>query len=287
MKRTLILGGTARLGQEVARQAIAKGLEVTCLARGESGQVPDGATLARADRRSPEAYSEVRDLDWDEVIELSYKPEFVTGALKNLAERAAHWTLVSSVSVYASNRDPGAGEDAALVVPQDLEDYAHAKVAAEQASLAALGDRLLIARPGLIVGPGDTSDRFSYWVSRLALAGYEDVLVPEASARFVQFIDVRDLASWLVKTEGRGIFGIYNVVGQEQSFAGFLQAVADATCFSGELLTATDEWLLKQGVNYWAGKYSLLLWLPSGEEGFAQRSSHRFFVSGGHSRPLR
>ncbi|PQZ93676.1 reductase [Arthrobacter sp. MYb227] len=286
MTRTLILGGTAWLGRELAKQLIAKGVEVTCLARGESGKVPNGAKLLQADRRAPAAYDRVKDLDWDEVIELSYEPEFVTGALDNLAERAKHWTLVSSVSVYASNQEPGAGEYASLVEPTDLEDYAQAKVAAEYASTAALGERLLIARPGLIVGPGDTSDRFSYWVSRLALAGHEDVLVPDVSTRFVQFIDVRDLASWLVKAGDQGLAGTFNVVGQEHQFADFLQAVTLSASYSGEFVTATDQWLQEHDVKYWAGPYSLPLWLPNGEEGFAQRSSFRYVASGGSIRPL-
>lgn len=287
MKRTLILGGTAWLGQEIAKHAIAQGQEVTCLARGESGIPPAGATLLRVDRRAPDAYSEVKDLDWDEVIELSYQPEFVTGALENLAERTEHWTLVSSVSVYANNQEPRATEEAELVVPTDLGDYAHAKVAAEQASAEALGERLLIARPGLIVGPGDTSDRFSYWVSRLALAHDEAVLAPDASARVVQFIDVRNIASWIVDAGVRQLSGSFNVVGSEYAFAAVLKSAAEVANFSGELVTADDEWLLAQGVAYWAGPRSLPLWLPRGDEPFAQRSASAYFAAGGTERPLR
>ena len=286
MKRTLILGGTAWLGQEIARQTIRRGHEVTCLARGESGEAPDGAILVRADRRARDAYSEVRDFDWDEVIELSCKPAFVTGALENIAERAKHWTLVSSISVYASNHESGATEDADLVVPTELGDYAQAKVAAEQASATALGERLLIARPGLIVGPGDTSDRFSYWVSRLALAKDETVLVPDTSERVVQFIDVRNLASWIVDAGNRGLTGTYNCVGSEYDFSFVLQTAAEVSNFSGELIVANDKWLLAHGVTYWAGPGSLPLWLPRGDEAFAQRSSNAYFASGGTERSL-
>lgn len=287
MKRTLILGGTAWLGREIADQLIAKGVEVTCLARGESGSAPTGASFVRADRRLPGVYDAVKNVVWDEVIELSYQPDFVTGALENLADQAKHWTLVSSVSVYASNHDPGATEDAELVAPTDLGDYAQAKVAAEQGSTARLGDRLLIARPGLIVGPGDASDRFSYWVSRLALANDEAVLVPDTSARIVQFIDVRNLASWIVDAGNRGLTGIHNCVGSEYDFSTVLQTAADVSNFSGELTTANDEWLLAHGVTYWAGPGSLPLWLPRGDEAFAQRSSNSYFASGGTERSLR
>ena len=104
--------------------------------------------------------------DWDEVVELSYAPSLVSGALEALASRAEHRTLVSTVSVYASNSEPGAGEGATLLPVEDTDDYGQAKVAAERATRTALGDRLLVARAGLIGGPGDGSDRFGYWVSR-------------------------------------------------------------------------------------------------------------------------
>ncbi len=96
--------------------------------------------------------------EWDEVIELSHELDLVEPALDALADAAAHWTLVSTVSVYARNDEPGADETADVVEPTDLSKYADAKVAAERSSAARLGSRLLIGRPGLIVGPGDPSD---------------------------------------------------------------------------------------------------------------------------------
>ncbi|WP_306815851.1 NAD-dependent epimerase/dehydratase family protein [Microbacterium sp. zg.B48] len=154
MRRVLILGGTGWLGREIARDAVSRGAEVVCLARGRSGHVPEGARLIQADRTSPGAYDAVQS-EWDEVVELAYEPSLVASAVDALAPRARHWTLVSSVSVYRTNDEVGADESAPLVEPHDLSRYADAKVAAERRSAAALGDRLLIARPGLIVGPGD------------------------------------------------------------------------------------------------------------------------------------
>lgn len=207
MTRTLILGGTAWLGRELAEQLVAKGEDVTILARGVSGTDPEGATFVVSDRRMPGAYDKVKNVDWDAVIELAYARDLVEGALEALANRTKHWTLVSSVSVYENNNEPGASEDAKLVDPTDQDDYAHAKVIAEQITEQAVGDRLLIARPGLIAGPGDTSDRFSYWISRFALAANGKVLVSQTDGRYVQFIDVRDLASWLIDAGCRGLTG--------------------------------------------------------------------------------
>ena len=287
MTRTLILGGTAWLGREIAEQLVAKGEEVTCLARGESGAVPSGVTFVRSDRRAPGAYDLVTGNGWDEIIELTYEADLVTGALEALAGSTQHWTLVSSVSVYASNTEPGANEDAVLVEPSDLDDYAHAKVAAERATTEAVGDRLLIARPGLIAGPGDTSDRFSYWVSRLALASDESVLVPDVHDRAVQFIDIRDLAGWLISAGHRRLTGIYNAVGSERDLSTVLLAAAQVAGHTGELISADDDWLTAHNVNYWAGPHSLPLWLPRRDSAFAQRSRSRFLAAGGTERNLK
>ena len=286
MTRTLILGGTAWLGREVAGQLVARGEDVTCLARGVSGEVPSGVTFVRTDRRLSGAYDSVKGSSWDEIIELAYEADLLTGALEALAGNTQHWTLVSSTSVYESNSEPGADEDAALVEPNDLNDYAHAKVAAERAATEAVGDRLLIARPGLIAGPGDTSDRFGYWVSRLALASHEPVLVPDVGPRAVQVIDVRDLAGWLIRAGHRSLTGVYNAVGSERDFSAVLLSAAQVAGHAGEFMSAADNWLIARNVNYWAGPRSLPLWLPRKDSAFAQRSRTRFLAAGGTERNL-
>ena len=152
--------------------------------------------------------------------------------------------------------------------------------------MAAVGDRLLIARPGLIVGPGDMSDRFGYWVSRFAAAPEEPVLVPNAKDRYVQIIDVRDLAEWLISAGRRGLTGIYNVVGSERDLSMVLLAAAEVAGHTGELITAEDDWLTAHGINYWAGPRSLPLWLPRSDAAFARRSRSRFVEAGGTERSL-
>lgn len=283
MTRVLILGGTGWLGREIAIAARDQGAEVVCLARGDSGSVPAGVRHVVADRRAPDAYHELAS-DWDEVIEVSYSQDLVAPALAALAHRAARWTLVSSVSVYAQNDTPRADESAAVVDPVDLSRYPDAKVAAEQITAEHVGSRLLIARPGLIAGPGDPSDRLGYWLARLHQGGR--VLTPELAERFVQFIDVGDLAQWIVTAGANAHVGTINAVGTVHTMANFFDAAATATGFSGDLVEIPDPDLEAQGVNYWAGPHSLPLWLPVGDRGFAQRDGTAYLAAGGSLTPL-
>jgi nucleoside-diphosphate-sugar epimerase len=284
MRSVLILGGTGWLGRAIARAALATGDDVTCLARGRSGSVPAGARLIESDRTDLGAYAAAAG-EWDEVVELSWEPAFVDAARTALADRAAHWTLVSSVSVYRRNDEPGADESADLVNGDDPTDYAQAKVAAERTTLRTHHHRLLISRPGLIVGPGDPTDRFGYWPARLSRGGA--VLRPEGAGRFVQVIDVDDLAEWVVRTGSVGTTGVINAVGEPLPFDGFLRLVGEVTGFDGELITRDDDWLREHDVRYWSGPRSLPLWLPVEDAGFAQRDNTAFRASGGSLRPVR
>jgi 2'-hydroxyisoflavone reductase len=299
----LVLGGTSWLGGAVARAALERGHQVTCLARGVSGTPPEGARFVRADRWQPGAYREVTDTEWDGVVDVSWQPELVRGALDALSERAAHWLYVSSASVYADNSEPRADESAALVPAWDgagqvgIEQYGEAKVACERACLASLpGDRVLVARAGLIAGYGDLSDRFGYWPGRVAGTerGKQDatsavatVLTPPGHLA-VQVIDVLDLATWLVDAVEQRIAGIFNAMGDSAPFNDLWDACAEAAGARPRAIAAPDDaWLLERDVSPWAGEDSLPLWLPAQEyRGFSDRSNEAAKSAGLTLRPL-
>lgn len=295
MAKILILGGTQWLGRTIALQAVGDGHDVACLARGVSGRFPDGATAVVADREADGAYDGVATGHWDLVIELTCRPAQARAAVEALSPRAGHWVYVSSCSAYAAHSTPGAAEAAKLLAALDSsaeysdEHYGAAKAGCEWLTVASRGNAALLVRPGLIGGPGDPSGRSTYWPLRFA-AGREPVLVPDdgADTRYVQVIDVRDLATFILQAGLARRSGPVNAVGAEMPLGDVIASAQSAAGFAGQVAPYPLHRMEDDGVAPWAGPRSLPLVLPAeaGYAGFARRSDRKALRWGLVRRPL-
>jgi 2'-hydroxyisoflavone reductase len=274
--RLLVLGGTQFLGRAIAAHACAMGHDVTCAARGVTGAAPDGARFIRMERDDPDGLAPLGGEAFDSVVDVSRHPGQVRRAVAALKHRVAHWTFVSTVSVYDDNRTAGQRADTApLRAPTAPEiersteqTYGAAKVACEQAT----GANAFICRAGLIVGPEDPTGRFTYWPVRLERGG--EVLVAGAPDDAVQLIDVRDLAQWIVLAAQTGLTGCFDAIGPSFTRGQFL-----AECAAGVGSPCTFTWadrafLESHDIRRWSGPRSLPLWLPLPDfAGFATRDT--------------
>lgn len=276
--RMLVLGGTVFLSREIARQAVARGWDVTCVSRRDDA--PPRTAHVRLDRTvatdpaGPE-WAALAESDWDAVIDVARTPSWVRTAVAALAAPTRHWTFVSTISVYADlSRPGGTPEDTPLLdappaAGGDLTDdapdaYGRNKVACEDAVREALGDRAFIVRPGLIVGPGDPTGRFTSWPVRAARG--ERMVVPEPRDEPVQVIDVRDLAAAILDAAASRRTGTIDAVGPALPRERFVAEVAAGVRASGTE-PATPVWvdpafLRERGVAPWAGPRSIAAWLP-------------------------
>ncbi|WP_299441674.1 oxidoreductase [uncultured Phycicoccus sp.] len=291
--RLLVLGGTAFLGREVARAALGSGHVVTCVARGSSGEVPPGATLVRHDR-SVAGLGGVEHEEWDAVVDVARDPGQVRRAVEALSGRVRHAVFVSTGNVYADHSVPDADESTPLLAPLEEggdspDDYGAQKVACERRVLGGFGpDRSLVARAGLIGGPGDWSGRTGYWPWRLAHPAVpQEVLVPDDLEAPAQLIDVRDLAAWLVRCAETGTPGVVDAVGPRTTLGEVLAAAGEASGSSARQVAAAPDWLTEQEVAAWMGPRSLPLWLPFPDyAGFAARRGAAARALGLTTRPL-
>jgi len=287
--RLLILGGTQFLGRAIAAQACSAGHDVTCAARGLAGPIVSGARFVRIDRDESNGLEPLMRSEFDAVVDVSRHPGQVRRAVAALKPQTGHWSFVSTVSVYADNRTPGQRADSApLLAPSgpavDLstpEIYGSAKVACEQA----VGQSAFICRAGLIVGPEDPTGRFSYWPARLARGG--EVLAPGAPEDAVQFIDVRDLAQWIVQAAETRLIGVYDGTGPTYTRAGLLAECAAALGSHCTFTWVDRAFLEEQDVRPWSGSRSLPLWLPLPDyAGFATRDTTPARKAGLNARPI-
>ena len=279
--RVLVLGGTAFLGRAIAEDALARGHELTLFHRGRTN--PDlfpEAEHVHGDRK--EGLSALAGRTWDVVVDTSgYTPGHVRASAEALRE-SGRYVFVSSVSVYA-DFSTGPTEEGPVAELGDLpldevtEDYANygpLKALAEEEVRRVFGERALVVRPGLIAGPHDPTGRFTYWARRLRRGG--EILAPGPPDRASQFVDVRDLAAWILDAAERGLSGTFNATNEGVSWAGLL-AGADVTWVS-------DEFLQEHGVGPWM---ELPLWLPDPDwAGMHQTDVRRAVAAGLRFRPL-
>ena len=294
--RLLVLGGTAWLGRAIANEAVARGHEVTCLARGASGAAPPNVRFLQADRDSSHAYDDVGHEKWDAVVDVARQPGQVRRAAAALEPVVGRYVFVSSANVYASQRELDQDESAALLPPlasdvmESMDRYGEAKVSCEQAITSQFGpDRTLIARAGLIGGPGDPFGRSGYWPWRFARPSNRAgaVLVPDALDVPTAMIDVRDIAAWLVTSAETGTTGVFNAGANRLPLGEHLAMARAVAGHTGPVVAASAEWLAGHGVHSWMGPASLPLWLDDPDwYGMNARDTDRARAAGLRARPL-
>ena len=288
--RLLILGGTKFVGRHLVEAALERGHEVTLFNRGQTnpGLFPQVESI-RGDRQ--ESHAVLVGREFDVTIDTSgYLPRVVADSVEALGEGAGHYVFVSSISVYADFSQAGIDESSPVAELDDPstedigEHYGALKVACERVVQKRYGDKSLIVRPGLIVGPHDPTNRFTYWVTRIAGGG--TVLAPAPAGAPCQFIDVRDLASWMLALAENRVAGVYNATGPvpTPTFAELLDGCARTAGSAPTIEWVDPQFLLDAGVEPWE---ELPLWSP-GEEmaGILKVDVSRAVAAGLTFRPL-
>lgn len=267
--KILILGGTVFLGRHIVEAALERGHEVTLFNRGQHN--PDlfpNVEKLRGDRDGD--LSALAGRRWDAVIDTSgYLPRVVRQSAEALKDETNLYVFISTISVYADVKTVGQDENAPLATLEDEsveevtgETYGGLKVLCERAVQEVYPDRALIIRPGLIVGPDDPTDRYTYWPVRIARGG--DVLVPGRPERAVQYIDVRDLAEWTVRMVEEGKTGVYSANGpaEVQTMDEFVEACKSAAGSDASFVWVPEDFLLQRDVGQWM---ELPLWVSEKE----------------------
>ena len=284
--RLLVLGGTKFLGRAVVGAALAHGHDVTLFNRGRTN--PDlfpEAERVRGDREQD--LNGLRGRRWDAAIDMAtFLPRIVRLSVEALRDAVGRYVYISSISVYEDMTvAPVEGARVAELENPDsetIEDYGPLKAACERIVRDAFGERALVVRPGLIVGPHDPTDRFTYWPRRIAAGGR--VLAPTPPEAPVQFIDARDLGKWIVHATERSLSGTYNATGEPTTFKRLLEACKRVSGSDAEIIWVASERLVEAGVGEWM---ELPLWIAAPEFAAMQRADVSKAVADGLTlRPL-
>ena len=266
----LIIGGTRFLGRHLVDSALARGHNVTLFNRGKSN--PDlflNIESIHGDREHD--MDKLAGREWDAVIDTSgYVPRIVRLSAQSLEKSVKRYVFISSISVYANFSKVGIDEKDPVGKIEDEtfeeitgESYGPLKALCEKAVQEKYKDRALIIRPGLIVGPNDPTDRFTYWPVRIARGG--DVLAPEKPDAPVQIVDVRDLSDFIIKLMEENASGIYNATGPdyEMTIGELLDSSKQVSKSDARFRWASVEFLAENKVEAWS---DMPVWLPSSGE---------------------
>jgi 2'-hydroxyisoflavone reductase len=295
-QRILVLGGTAFLGPPFVRAALAKGHTVTLFNRGKTnpGLFADLEQL-RGDREQGDLAA-LQGRTFDAVVDTSgYVPAHVEATAKLFADTCKHYQFVSTISVYGSfGERPDTIDEATPVgtvgeedvakvntIRQAMPFYGPLKARCEAAAAAAAPGKVCTIRPGLIVGPGDGSDRFTWWPVRIDKGG--DVLCPGDPDGHVQFVDVRDLADWMLHCIEQNVTGVHNATGfhGRVSMAEVLAACKCASSTPANLVWASEEFLQQHEVRPYM---QMPLWIP--REGRSMVGNQKAIAAGLRFRPI-
>ncbi len=289
-RRILILGGTGFIGPAIVQAARARGHAVTLFNRGKTnpGLFPDVETIV-GDRKTD--LGRLGGRSWDAVLDTWTRyPSAVREAAELLRDKVGQYLFVSTISVYKLGREPISEDSAVLTTPEpppedmDLRNYGPLKVRCEQAAEAAMPGRVTVVRPGVIAGPGDPTDRFTYWPVRLGRGG--EVLAPGDPGYRMQLIDVRDLGEWIITAVESRHFGIYNAVGPaDPDLRTVLTACHTGVASTARLVFVDDKWLEKNDAGDW-NDFPLVVSPSSPIAGFARVSAARARSLGLRFRPL-
>jgi len=298
--RVLILGGTGFTGPHQVRYALERGHHVTLFNRGRRPQPWPGSVVELVGDRNTGDLKSLESGEWDVCIDNpTTLPFWVRDAGRVLKGRVRQFVFISTVSVYAANDKPGQDESAATAayagadpmaesqstLGANMALYGPLKAVSEEESRRQFGDRTTIIRPGLIVGPGDETDRFTYWPVRLARGG--EVLAPGDGSDAVQFIDARDLAEWTIRMCESRTTGTFNATGPARTLTTreMLAGIGAAVRSEAQLTWVPTAFLDAQDVSAWS---DLPVWVPGQGDsaGFAHRDIGRALNAGLTFRPL-
>jgi 2'-hydroxyisoflavone reductase len=290
--RILIIGGTKFLGRHLVDSALARGHEVTLFNRGKTNPdlFPQVETI-HGDREHD--IEKLSGREWDTMIDVAgYLPRIVRLSATGLEKSVKRYVFISSLSVYADFRKIGIDESYPLgkIEGESVEEitgetYGPLKALCERAVQNVYGERALIIRPGLIVGPHDPTDRFTYWPVRMARGG--EVLAPQKPEATTQVIDVRDLSDFIIKLIEENASGIYNATGPDYglTIGKLLEVSKQVSGSDANFKWASVEFLNQNKVEAWS---DMPAWIPDDEEGvgFSRIDISKAINAGLKFRPL-